>query len=346
MDIKTAISAVAERQDLTTDNMKDVMRTIMQGEATDAQIGGFLMGLRMKGESIDEITGAVEVMRELATGVELGPGPVVDIVGTGGDGSNLFNVSTAATIVVAASGGRVAKHGNRSVSSRSGSSDLLDLAGLRLNMTPQQIAHCVAETGVGFMFAPNHHTAMKHAVGPRRELGMRTLFNILGPMTNPAGVKHQLIGVFNYDLCRPMAEVLRRLGSEHVLVVHSEEGLDEISLAGPTQVVELHNDDITEYRIHPEDVGIESQPITDLQVAGAEESLALIRSALSPNPQGRATQARDMIALNAGAALYASDLADSLDAGVMRALNTLASGAALERMDQLAALSQSMEQAG
>ena len=346
MHMPTAIATLAERQDLSTDSMKEAMRIIMQGEATDAQIGGFLMGLRMKGESIDEITGAVEVMRELATGVEIGPGTVVDIVGTGGDGSNLFNVSTAAAFVVAASGGHVAKHGNRSVSSRSGSSDLLDLAGLRLGMTPEQIARCVSETGVGFMFAPNHHRAMKHAVGPRRELGMRTIFNILGPMTNPAGVKHQLIGVFNGDLCRPMAEVLRRLGSNHVLVVHSEEGLDEISLAGPTQVVELRNGDITEYRIHPEDLGIESQPITDLQVADAEESLALIRSALSPNPQGRATQARDMIALNAGAALYASDLTASLDAGVMRALNTLASGAALERMDQLAALSQSMEQAG
>ena len=344
MDIKTAIAKVAERQDLSTEAMKDVMRVIMQGEATDAQIGGFLVGLRMKGETIDEITGAVEVMRELVTGVTINASPVVDIVGTGGDGANLFNVSTAATFVIAGAGGHVAKHGNRSVSSRSGSSDLLDQAGLRLEMTPEQISRCVDETGVGFMFAPNHHKAMKHAVGPRRELGMRTIFNILGPMTNPAGVKHQLIGVFNGDLCAPMAEVLRRLGSEHILVVHSEDGLDEISLASHTRVAELRNGEVTEYRIRPEDMGIQSQAITDLQVADATESLELIRAALGPNPEGRAALARDMIALNAGAALYASDLADTLEEGATRALDAMASGAALERMDRLATLSQSMEQ--
>ncbi|TDT40279.1 anthranilate phosphoribosyltransferase [Halospina denitrificans] len=344
MDIKTAIAKVAERQDLTTDEMKAVMRIIMQGEATDAQIGGFLVGLRMKGETIDEITGAVEVMRELVTGVNINASPVVDIVGTGGDGANLFNVSTAATFVIAGAGGHVAKHGNRSVSSRSGSSDLLDQAGLRLEMTPEQITRCVNETGVGFMFAPNHHKAMKHAVGPRKELGMRTIFNILGPMTNPAGVKHQLIGVFNGDLCAPMAEVLRRLGSEHILVVHSDDGLDEISLASHTRVAELRNGEVTEYRIRPEDMGIKSQAITDLQVADATESLELIRAALGPNPEGRAALARDMIALNAGAALYAADLADTLEAGASKALDAMASGAALERMDRLATLSQTMEQ--
>ena len=344
MDIKTAIAKVAERQDLSTEAMKDVMRVIMQGEATDAQIGGFLVGLRMKGETIDEITGAVEVMRELVTGVTLNVSPVVDIVGTGGDGANLFNVSTAATFVIAAAGGHVAKHGNRSVSSRSGSSDLLDQAGLRLEMTPEQITRCVDETGVGFMFAPNHHKAMKHAVGPRKELGMRTIFNILGPMTNPAGVKHQLIGVFNGDLCAPMAEVLRRLGSEHILVVHSDDGLDEISLASHTRVAELRNGEVTEYRIRPEDMGIKSQAITDLQVADATESLELIRAALGPNPDGRAALARDMIALNAGAARYAADLADTLEAGASKALEAMASGAALERMDRLATLSQTMEQ--
>lgn len=345
MDIQTAIAKVAERQDLSTEDMKAVMRTIMQGEATDAQIGGFLVGLRMKGEAIDEITGAVEVMRELATGVTLDVPNVVDIVGTGGDGANLFNVSTAATFVIAASG-YVAKHGNRSVSSRSGSSDLLDQAGLRLNMTPDQITRCVHELGVGFMFAPNHHTAMKHAVGPRRELGIRTLFNILGPMTNPAGVKHQVIGVFNGDLCVPMAEVLRRLGSEHILVVHSEDGLDEISLASRTRVAELKDGEISEYHIRPEDMGIKAQAITDLQVADAAESLALIRGALGPSPGERATLARDMIALNAGAALYAADLAQTLAAGAEKALATMESGQALARMEQLAALSQQMEQNG
>ncbi len=344
MDIQTAIGKVVERQDLSTDDMKAVMRTIMQGEATDAQIGGFLVGLRMKGETIDEITGAVEVMRELATGVTLDVPNVVDIVGTGGDGANLFNVSTAATFVVAAAGGHVAKHGNRSVSSRSGSSDLLDQAGLRLNMTPEQISRCVHELGVGFMFAPNHHTAMKHAVGPRKELGIRTLFNILGPMTNPAGVKHQVIGVFNGDLCVPMAEVLRRLGSAHILVVHSEDGLDEISLASRTRVAELKGGEISEYHIRPEDMGIKARPIFDLQVADATESLALIREALGPNPGERAALARDMIALNAGAALYASDLADTLAAGADKALAAMADGGALARMEQLAALSQQMEQ--
>ncbi|XOZ32915.1 anthranilate phosphoribosyltransferase [Halomonadaceae bacterium KBTZ08] len=346
MDIQTAIAKVAERQDLGTADMKAVMRTIMQGEATDAQIGGFLVGLRMKGEAIDEITGAVEVMRELATGVALDVPNVVDIVGTGGDGANLFNVSTAATFVIAAAGGHVAKHGNRSVSSRSGSSDLLDQAGLRLNMAPEQISRCVHELGVGFMFAPNHHTAMKHAVGPRKELGIRTLFNILGPMTNPAGVKHQVIGVFNGDLCVPMAEVLRRLGSEHVLVVHAEDGLDEISLASRTRVAELKDGEVSEYHIRPEDMGIKAKAITDLQVADAGESLALIREALSPNPRERAALARDMIALNAGAALYASDLSDTLQAGAEKAHAAMANGAALQRMEQLATLSQQMEQQG
>lgn len=346
MDIQTAIARVAERQDLSTADMKAVMRTIMQGEATNAQIGGFLVGLRMKGETIDEITGAVEVMRELATGVTLAVDKVVDIVGTGGDGANLFNVSTAATFVIAAAGGHVAKHGNRSVSSRSGSSDLLDQAGLRLNMSPDQITRCIHDLGVGFMFAPNHHTAMKHAVGPRKELGIRTLFNILGPMTNPAGVKHQVIGVFNGDLCVPMAEVLRRLGSEHVLVVHAEDGLDEISLASRTRVAELKDGEVNEYHIRPEDMGIKAQAITDLQVADAAESLALIREALSPNPRERAALARDMIALNAGAALYASDLAETLQAGAQKAHAAMANGAALQRMERLATLSQQLEQQG
>ena len=210
MDMKAALNRISSNLDLSTEEMKDVMRIVMKGEATDAQIGAFLMGLRIKSETIDEITGATEVMRELATRVTVNADPLVDIVGTGGDGANLFNVSTAASFVVAASGGFVAKHGNRAVSSKSGSADLLEKLGINLQMAPEEVARCVEEIGVGFMFAPAHHGAMKHAIGPRKELGCRTIFNILGPMTNPASVKRQLIGVFTKELCRPMAEVLDR----------------------------------------------------------------------------------------------------------------------------------------
>ena len=238
MDIRQAIAEVVEGRDLQLEHMKSVMQQIMGGAATDAQIGAFLAALRMKGETLDEITGAVMVMRELASGVEVGGEHVVDIVGTGGDSANLFNVSTAACFVVAAAGGRVAKHGNRSVSSSSGSADLLETAGVTLGLDPGQVAACVDEVGVGFMFAPAHHSAMRHAIGPRRELGLRTIFNILGPMTNPAGVKRLLIGVYDPALCRPVAEVLNRLGAVHVLVAHSQDGLDEISAAAPTHLAE------------------------------------------------------------------------------------------------------------
>ena len=231
MDIKQALAMIADRRDLSLNDMKTVMGQIMSGEASDAQIGAFLMGLRLKGETLDEITGAVMVMRELASAVNVTGDHLVDIVGTGGDGANLFNVSTAASFVVAAGGGRVAKHGNRSVSSSCGSADLLEAAGVRLGLAPQQVADCVDKVGIGFMFAPAHHSAMRHAIGPRKELGVRTIFNILGPMTNPAGVKRLLIGVYDSALCRPVAEVLNRLGAEHVMVVHSDDGLDEISAA-------------------------------------------------------------------------------------------------------------------
>ena len=228
MDMKQALNRIASNLDLSRDEMKDVMRIVMNGEATDAQIGAFLMGLRLKSETIDEITGATEVMRELATKVSINASPLVDIVGTGGDGANLFNVSSASSFVVAAAGGFVAKHGNRGVSSKSGSADLIEKAGINLDMKPEEVARCVEQIGVGFMFAPAHHGAMKHAIGPRRELGCRTIFNILGPMTNPAGVTRQLIGVFTRELCRPMAEVMQRLGAEHIMVVCSKDGLDEI----------------------------------------------------------------------------------------------------------------------
>ena len=261
MNIQEALATVVDHIDLSTEQMNDVMRQIMTGGATSAQIGGFLVALRMKSESPDEITGAAMVMRELVTPVVIdNRRHLVDIVGTGGDGANLFNVSTASAFVAAAAGCRVAKHGNRSVSSKSGSSDLLEEAGIRLDLSPEQIGSCVDNVGVGFMFAPNHHKAMKYAVGPRKELGMRTLFNILGPMTNPAGVQRLVLGVFSEKLCRPMAEVMGRLGAEHVMVVHSRDGLDEISLAGRTHVAEFKDGEVREYSLTPEDVALSPPP--------------------------------------------------------------------------------------
>ena len=337
MNIQQAIGRAINRQNLTTVEMVDVMREVMSGQATDAQIGGFLVAMRMKGETIDEITGAAQVMRELASKVEIGVPNLVDTCGTGGDGANLFNVSTAAAFVVAAAGGHVAKHGNRSVSSSTGSADVLEAAGVHLGLSPQQVGRAIESLGVGFMFAPAHHGAMKYAIGPRRELGQRTLFNMLGPMTNPAGVKRQVLGVFNADLCRPMAEVLGRLGSEHVLVVHAGDGLDEISLATETRVAELRQGQVTEYRIKPEDLGVESQSLVGLTVASAEESLALIEDALGKRSTPIAQKAADIIALNAGAAIYVSGIADTLLEGVQRAQDAIGSGLALEKIRDLAA---------
>jgi anthranilate phosphoribosyltransferase len=248
---------------------------------------------------------------------------------------NIFNVSTAAAFVVAAAGGRVAKHGNRAVSGKSGSADLLEAAGVNLNLTPEQVARCVESVGVGFMFAPAHHGAMKYAIGPRRELGLRTIFNMLGPMTNPAGVRHQVLGVFSKALCRPLAEVLQRLGSEHVLVVHAQDGLDEISLAAPTFVAELKGGVVSEYVIQPEDFGIKSQSLIGLTVDDAEQSLTLIRDALTKRKGEQGQKAADMIVLNAGAALYAADLASSLKEGVQLAHDALHTGLGWEKLQEL-----------
>jgi anthranilate phosphoribosyltransferase len=309
----------------------------MTGQCTDAQIGAFLMGMRMKSETIEEIVGAVSVMRELATRVELSTlDHVVDVVGTGGDGANIFNVSSAATFVVAAAGGKVAKHGNRAVSGKTGSADVLEAAGIYLDLKPEQVARCIESIGVGFMFAQVHHKAMKYAAGPRRELGLRTLFNMLGPLTNPAGVKRQVVGVFSQALCRPLAEVLKRLGSEHILVVHSRDGLDEVSLAAPTHVAELKDGEVTEYQIQPEDFGIKSQSLIGLTVGSPQESLELIRDALGKRKTENGQKAADMIVLNAGAALYAADLASSLKEGVRLAQDALHTGLAREKLDELA----------
>ena len=340
MDMKQALNRIAANLDLSRDEMKDVMRIVMNGEATDAQIGAFLMGLRLKSETIDEITGATEVMRELATKVSINASPLVDIVGTGGDGANLFNVSSASSFVVAAAGGFVAKHGNRGVSSKSGSADLIEKAGINLDMKPEEVARCVEQIGVGFMFAPAHHGAMKHAIGPRRELGCRTIFNILGPMTNPAGVTRQLIGVFTRELCRPMAEVMQRLGAEHIMVVCSKDGLDEISLATVTHVAELKDGEITEYDLTPEDLGIKSQSLVGLTVNSSDESLKLIKAAFGRNHDETTEKARDMIALNAGAAIYVAGLAKTAKEGVDMALDAMGSGLAAGKMSELADFSQ------
>lgn len=338
MDIQTAIRTVCDRRDLSQEQMRAVMRVIMTGEATPAQIGGFLVGLRMKGETVEEISAAAEVMRELATHVGVSGPHVVDTCGTGGDGSNTFNISTASAFVVAAAGGKVAKHGNRSVSSRSGSADVLEAAGVSLDLTPAQVAQCIDEVGVGFMFAPKHHGAMKHAIGPRREMGVRTIFNLLGPLTNPASAPHQMIGVFSGQWVEPLAQVLQRLGSKHVLVVHAEDGMDEISIETPTRVAELKDGAITTYTVSPDQLGFKQGKVADLAVESAEESLSIIESVLN-NQQG---PARDIVALNAGAAIYAADLTDSLEAGTRKALECIASGAAREKLQALVGLSRKL----
>ncbi|GHC36676.1 anthranilate phosphoribosyltransferase [Aidingimonas halophila] len=331
MQMSDAIGAVMRRQNLSFDDMHAVMHTIMTGEATEAQIGGFLIGLSMKGETVEEISAAAQVMRELMTPVTVHSENVVDIVGTGGDGANLFNVSTAASFVAAAGGAHVAKHGNRSVSSSSGSADLFSVAGISLELDAEQVSRCIDQVGVGFMFAPMHHQAMRHAVGPRREMGVRTLFNILGPLTNPASAPNQLLGVYHTDLVPMMADVLKRLGSHHVLVVNAEDGLDEISLAAPTRVAELKDGEIHEYRIAPEDFGIERQALEPLKVVTAEDSLRLVHEALAGEGP-----AADIVALNAGAALYAADVADSIAEGVSMAQDAQASGLPNEKMKELA----------
>ncbi|GAA0790783.1 anthranilate phosphoribosyltransferase [Marinobacterium sediminicola] len=344
MNIQQALARVVDHIDLSREEMVDVMRQVMTGQCSESQVAGFLVGLRMKSESIEEITGAAQVMRELATPVRPEKGPLVDIVGTGGDGANLFNVSSASAFVAAACGVHIAKHGNRGVSSSSGSADLLEKAGINLDLGAESVARCIDEVGVGFMFAPGYHSAMKHAIGARRALGMRTMFNILGPMTNPAGAKREVIGVFTQKLCRPMAEVMHQLGAEHIMVVHADDGLDEISLASHTHVAELKDGEIREYKITPEDLGIDSQSLIGLVVESSDESLALIKAALSNTGEPAARKAAAMVALNAGAAIYLGGQAESHKAGVARALEAIQSGAALEKMEQLAAFSQQLEQ--
>jgi len=331
MDITTAIANVVEQRDLTAADMEAVMRAIMTGQATPAQIGGFLVGLRMKGETVDEIAAAARVMRQLATRVEVDGPHLVDTCGTGGDGASTFNISTASAIVAAAAGARVAKHGNRSVSSSSGSADVLEAAGVKLDLSPAQVAACIDRVGVGFLFAPQHHSAMKHAIGPRKEMRVRTLFNLLGPLTNPAGAPNQVLGVFSPDWVEPLAEVLKQLGSEHVLVVHAEDGLDEISIAAATRVAELSNGEISVYTISPEDFGLQRAELAAIAVDDAAQSLAMINSVFEDQPG----PARDIVRLNAGAAIYAAGLTSSLADGVALAGEVIASGKAAETFQAL-----------
>ena len=329
--MQSAIKAVTEHKNLSSDEMTAVMRLIMTGEATPAQVGGFLIGLRMKGETVEEVAAAAGVMRELSTKVDVDAERLVDTCGTGGDASGSFNISTASAFVVAAAGGKVAKHGNRSVSSKSGSADVLEAAGVNLELSPEQVAACVNDVGVGFMFAPMHHSAMKHAIGPRREMAVRTIFNVLGPLTNPAGAPNQVLGVFSADWVEPLAHVLKQLGSDHVLVVHAEDGLDEISIGSATRVAELKDGEVTAYTIQPEDFGMQRADLSALKAGDAEDSLRIIKSVLA-NEEG---PARDIVCLNAGAAIYAAGLTGSLAEGVARAAEVIASGDAAAKLEQL-----------
>ena len=344
MTLQEALEQWVEGRDISRDAMRAVMTTVMTGEASQAQIGALLVALRMKGEAIEEIAGAAEVMRELVTPVSVTGDHVIDLVGTGGDGANLFNVSTAATFVAAAAGAQVAKHGNRSVSSSSGSSDVLETLGVNLDVSPEQIAACVQEVGLGFMFAPAHHGAMKHAVGPRRELGLRTLFNVLGPLTNPAGVKRQVLGVYDAALCEPLAEALARLGSEHALVLHSDDGLDEISIAAPTRGYELKAGELSPIDIDPAALGHAHDSLSGLQVETAADSARLIRAALGSDNEVASVKARSIIALNAGAGIYVSGRVESLASGVASAEQAMASGAALQKLEAFVAFTQALTQ--
>ena len=341
MNIQQAIAKVIQRQNLTEDEMVDTMNEIMSGVATPAQIGSFITALRMKGETVEEITGAVRVMREKATAIDSGVAAgdvLVDTCGTGGDGSGTFNVSTTTAFVVAGAGLPVAKHGNRSISSNCGSADVLEAAGVSLDISPEQVGKCIQEIGIGFLFAPALHGAMKHAIGPRRELAIRTIFNILGPLTNPAGANVQVLGVFDEALIEDMAQVLNKLGSKRALVVHGAGNLDELTVTGETKVAELRDGNVTCYTITPEELGFKRSSIEDLQGGkDAAESAEQMRAVL----KGEKGAKRDMVLLNSGAALMAAGLCETLQDGVTKAAEIIDSGLAIQKLDQLIALSNS-----
>jgi anthranilate phosphoribosyltransferase len=324
-----ALQRVIEHREIFHDEMLGLMRRIMTGEMSPVMIAALITGLRVKKETVGEIAAAAQVMREFATPVAVqDKTAMVDLCGTGGDGAHTFNISTTAMFVAAAAGARVAKHGGRSVSSSTGSADVLEALGAYINLNPEQVAQCLSATGIGFMFAPNHHGAMKHAAPVRKELGIRTLFNILGPLTNPAGAPNQLMGVFHRDLVGIQARVLQRLGSEHVVIVHGCDGLDELTLAGDTYVAELIDGEVREYTVHPEQFGLAQHDGSALSVSNAQASVDTARRVLD----NQAGPARDIVIFNAGAALYAANVADSLANGIERAREALASGAAAERL--------------
>ena len=334
MSPQDALNRLIEHREIFREEMLSLMRAIMSGDVSPTLIGAILIGLRVKKETIGEIAAAAEVMREFATRVPVADEPhLIDTCGTGGDAAHSFNISTAAMFVAAAAGAKIAKHGGRSVSSKSGSADVLEALGAKIDLKPEEVAHTIARAGIGFMFAPNHHSAMKHAAPVRRELGVKTLFNILGPLTNPAGAKQQVMGVFHPDLVGIQARVLARLGSRRVMIVHGLEGLDEISLSGPTMVGELKDGEIREYTISPEDFGLERADPAAVRVAGVEESKAMLLAAL----ENRSGPPRDIVALNAGASIYIAGLAGSLAEGVDKARAVLASSAARRKVDEFVA---------
>lgn len=328
MNMQTAIQQVINGEHLSHEAMQKVMHIIFSGEASDAQIGGFLVGLRIKGETVDEITAAAEIMRQFATPVVIDDTDLVDVVGTGGDGIRTFNVSTASAIVTAAAGAKVAKHGNRAASSKSGSADVLEAAGVRLDLNAAQVASCVEQMGIGFMFAPMHHGAMKHAIGPRKEMAVRTIFNILGPLTNPANAKRTLLGVYDKNLLEPMAKVLMKLGCEHALVVHARDGIDEISIGSITDAIEMKNGVLTHLEINPQDYGMQITPLDSLIVDGPAQSLEIIKTAFA----GKAGAARDIIALNAGASIYVAGLASSIEQGIKKAQELMSNSLAAKKL--------------
>ena len=337
MNIISAISKITSGLSLKESEMSDVMLDLLEGRATDAQIGAFLIALDMKGETVEEVLGAAKIMRKLSAKVEVNKDKLVDTCGTGGSGIGIFNVSTTAAFVACACGARVAKHGNRSATRKSGSADLLEAAGVSLELNPSQVSDCIENVGLGFMFAPGHHSAMKHVIGPRKEIAHKSIFNILGPLTNPASTPNQVMGVYDEKWMKPVAEVHQSLGSKNVMVVHSEDNLDEISIASKTKVVELREGKISEYVISPEEFGLEFQSLDGLKVNSPEESLSMAKKAL----KGEHSAASSMIALNAGAALYVSGVDNSLAEGVERALEGIKQKKGLDKLQELSEYSQS-----
>ena len=332
MNIQEGINKVASNQSLDQKEMSSIMSEILEGNATDAQIGAFLIGLSMKGETIEEVLGAVEVMRRLSAKVDTDLPILVDTCGTGGSGIGIFNVSTASAFVASQCGAKVAKHGNRSATRKSGSADLLEQAGVSLALKPNEVADCIKNIGLGFMFAPSHHSAMRHVVGPRREIAQKSIFNILGPLTNPASATRQVMGVYNKRWMNPIANVLKELGSEHILIVHSQDGLDEISIASATSITEMKDGEIFDYEITPEDFGFKTSSLKGLEVNSPQESLELVHSALT----GQREEAGAMISMAAGAALYVSEVSDSLKSGINLAHECVNDGGGIEKLNQLA----------